>query len=474
MPEEQKQYTVQELEALGVIQKHDVSTINLGSQVAHGPQYNGLPSSGLLAGAGPRREMWHTVVRPKGLAAQLYAGVTNITNPQFDILTGVFGPTGTNPSNFCGNPPKAGLAKLCTHSAQFGKAMWATDQNVLNMVGGRVNAADQDRSLLNTLAQDNALVPDPLKAAGVDLNSTLGLQLFRLFINMERAMERVLFRGNRSTAAASTEVGFIQEFDGFDRLIKTGYQDAITAVVCPSTDSIVENWGSVDVTATVGGGSIVDMITSIAYGLRTNAEKMGMNPVSWILVMDPDLFYRLTMLWPCSYITNGCASTTSNVQTVDAPFQIQMRDDMRTGHYLWIDGEQWPVQLTNGMTITDVAAAKASTIYFIPVSAMGRQVTYLEGFDQGNSEIQEFIRQGADYRVFNGGLWAMTWQRTNFCLEQVYAMQPRLIMETPYLAARLDNVAYTLRRPSRDPFPTDSHYVNGGRTVNLQPTLTLV
>lgn len=45
--------------------------------------------------------------------------------------------------------------------------------------------------------------------------------------------------------------------------------------------------------------------------------------------------------------------------------------------------------------------------------------------------------------------------------------QPRLILETPYLAARLTNVAYQPLMHERDAFTDGAYFVDGGRTDYL-------
>lgn len=39
-----------------------------------------------------------------------------------------------------------------------------------------------------------------------------------------------------------------------------------------------------------------------------------------------------------------------------------------------------------------------------------------------------------------------------------------MMLETPYLAARLQNIGYTPLIHEREPFTTDAYFVDGGRT----------
>jgi hypothetical protein len=52
----------------------------------------------------------------------------------------------------------------------------------------------------------------------------------------------------------------------------------------------------------------------------------------------------------------------------------------------------------------------------------------------------------------------------NLCVQIAGWSQPRLMLETPYLAARLQNIGYTPLIHEREPFTTDGYFVDGGRT----------
>jgi hypothetical protein len=59
------------------------------------------------------------------------------------------------------------------------------------------------------------------------------------------------------------------------------------------------------------------------------------------------------------------------------------------------------------------------------------------------------------------------WHRkppTNFCVQMLAKTQPRLMLLTPHLAARLTNIQYTPVQHQRDPFTDGTYFVDGGRT----------
>lgn len=69
------------------------------------------------------------------------------------------------------------------------------------------------------------------------------------------------------------------------------------------------------------------------------------------------------------------------------------------------------------------------------------------------------------YKTLNDGLWAVTERSAGFCEELHFGARFRLILETPFLAGRLDNIIYSNRAPIRNAQPGDSFWhADGGRT----------
>lgn len=438
-------------------------------QPGHGfsQQWTTPPEGGLFTRPGVTPGMFSAIPAVMGgLLAQLYAGVTDIVLPEYEILTGVKAADGTNPTTFCGTAPNPGDLKVMTHRSQFGEFYMSSEKITLNKAGGRVNLGDMDRTVLNGIASRSAILPDILRNERI--NSEIGMYIYRFGVHAMRVWSRTLFAGNYTLSNANTEVGFIKEFDGFDRLIKTGYVDIETSTAAPAADSIVKNFASAD--ATVSSNGIVDLIAQLDYQLSDLASRTGLDPLQYGLSMRPDLFWALTAVWPCSYLTNNCGveNTTTGRVTVSGSEQVAMRDNMRNGKFLYVNGRMVPVFCEDGIEQTTADVGFSSTIYFIPLYAGGQRVTHVEGFDQNNTRINAFrdAAGATNYRTSNGGLWAMTHNQTNFCYEILFAAQPRLVMRTPFLAAKIENVVYKLTNGySRSPYPAEPYFKNGGRYV---------
>jgi hypothetical protein len=190
--------------------------------------------------------------------------------------------------------------------------------------------------------------------------------------------------------------------------------------------------------------------------------------------MRPELFYEVTAIWPCAYLTSRCSFDSDAARlVVDGSEQTRMRDTMRTGNYLLIDGEQVEVVLDPGISMkTNTISASvpsgkfASDIFLLPMSILGgRSVLYLEYFDFSNPSINaaQALAPGM-FRV--EGPWITTHKVRNWCLQFQTKIEPRLVLRTPWLAARLQNVVASPPLMTRSPFPDDPYYVNGGVTGN--------
>ncbi len=165
---------------------------------------------------------------------------------------------------------------------------------------------------------------------------------------------------------------------------------------------------------------------------------------------------------------------------MDAEAQIRMRDEMRAGRYLLIDGEKWPVVFDDGIVELDGNSSGghfpkgdfSSTVYFIPVTIQGGvAATYFEYFDWSGqfAAMDQLAESGvaAPWYYTDGGrfLWHFE-PPIGSCIKWTAQIKPRLILHTPQLAGKIQHVVYGTPLHTREPFPTDPYFVNGGVSTN--------
>lgn len=440
----------------------------------------GHGDGGLFSYPGLSKPMFSAMLLPKlGLQAMLPVTWSTDTNPLYGIITGVTATTGSEPTGVCDDPPVAGLTKLCMHSFVFGRQTRMTPVFDIDRVGKFTNRGEFNDFVLygNPFREANPNVPSGSGAMSVEqvARNELGKVLFEFGTAWARDFAALTYTGNPTNNTAG---GGYKEFYGLDILINTGYQDAETGTLCPAADSIVVSFGDVDVET--NGNEFVRQLTNIIRRLRHIAGRAGLSPVNWQIAMSPDLFYQVTEVWPVNYSTfRGLSSLTglTNVSfNIDSNFVNGMRDAMRgdlynyTGQYLMVDGAPMPVKLDDAIAITDNGDGSfTSDIYIVPMNVLSNTpVTYWEYFNYDEAGSMEFTRvfaPGDTYYTTDGGRFL--WHKkppTNFCVQMLAKTEPRLMLLTPYLAARLTDVRYSPIEPVRSPFTTSNYFKNGGRT----------
>lgn len=464
---------LQQVEAAKAGRPQSVYKHNSPTGTPSTPYYTGPGGLFGVSGGLPDRDVLSTRVQPRGLLSALPWKGSVYMNPLFAYLTGFRAEGGTQKTTVCSDAPTPGSGKSCYQTAQFGRYEYETRELEVNRVGQRT-----DRSEM----WDLRFVNDPLgEALGLSMftgtadallnGREMLARIVEVGVAYQNKLVRQIYSGNPANSAAG---GGYKEFPGLDILIGTNKVDALTGTDCPSLDSLIRNANYTGIT-TPATFDIVNEVTNIARNLKWNAERMGYEPATWVITMRSGLFYELTKLWPCSYLTLGCVFRTTdgtvitNVSPADA---IAMRDAMRQGRYLLIDGEQWPVILDDGIVEESSADTNqiattcfASDIYFIPMTVKGGfPVTYMEYFDYGGGTTQAVADGNYTGEFWTDGgkfLWVRKPQ-LNWCVQLQSKIEPRLIFRAPYLAARLTNVEYCPLIHTRDSLPEDDYFANGG------------
>ena len=445
------------------------------------------PTAGYGHGAGGvfstpaiERPVFSALLLPNlGLQSRLPAVPSDETNPLFGIMTGVTASTGSEPTNVCDDPPYAGLMKICDHTFVFGRYSRKTRVYEINRMGKRINRADMtDLRLMNTpfMQVENPMSPSSPLTPAQAVNAEVQKALYEFAVAWSRDFATQLYAGNPTNNTAGN--GYM-EFFGLDILINTGYRDAITSTACPAADSIVRSFGNAELRT--NSNLFVRTVTNIYRNLKFIASRAGLMPVKWVLTCPWSMFYEITEVWPCAYNTYRCQATDSpetNKQLFisNSTDLINMRDSMRgdiytmTGQYLLIDGERVEVVIDDAIAETQVAGSSfRSTLYFVPLTALGgTPTTYLEYFNfdgpLGPMEAAKVLAPDGSYITSDNGRFI--WHRKpphNWCVEMLAKTEPRVLLLTPMIAARLTGIQYTPLAHERQSGTSASYYADGGQ-----------
>lgn len=413
---------------------YDANTIYL-----HGP-------NGLLNAPGIEPDVMAVIQRPRGLSQYLPLIASNDMVPLFDVITGQSEGEGAEPADVCSEPPGPGDLKEEALTAPFGLVNRRTDKVTATAFGRRTNRAEpMDLYLVNQMVANSPWIPDPARDTNF-IQSERGYKLFMLGMEFEREMERQVFSGNYAGATN----GYAQ-FYGLETLVNTGKVGALSGQAVPALDSTIINWGSglFDGTVTINGKAlnIVELLSSLIHFMEARAADTGLAPVQYALVMPRDLFWELTAVWPCQYLSTGCGVNDSAGErfiVATGREQVLDRDMYRNRSFLMINGRAYPVIQSEGMSQAQAQLGVSTDIYLLPMSVGGRRSLYFNYFDFNNASLTEALQDLPEGEIFtsNNGLFVLTYERSAFCWYVQAIVRARLVLRTPWLAARIQNVVY--------------------------------
>jgi hypothetical protein len=453
--------------------KHDVSGQPSASGFMHGP-------GGLLRYPGVDPAVFQTIVGSMGILSETQFTPTTYVNPTYETLTGITGDEvdqgGSEPAEICDDAPTSGQKKGCIVQAPFGRYKRGTREVAMERLGQRVDRADPLDLFLVGSPINNPAFPGAGNLEGMSFSpDVLVNEWSNIVSDRAVAMHRKLARQVWQGTPLNNNVGQgYKEFAGLATLINTGYQDLLTGDRCESMDSDVWDFQSNRIDGSVQNAAA--LVNTIQYLFRTRrnlAMRTGVDPVRFAFCMQEPLFYELTKVgvWPTAYLIG--ATTVIDVAgqrvTMDAKDAIDMRDQMRAGRYLILDGIQVPVIFDDGIPITNEAerGCFASSIFLVPFSVMGGRLTYYgEYFQYQNPSVQSVLGLPVLARVV--GPFFETPRQSNTCIVFDILIEPRVILRTPWLAGRIDNIVFCPAEFTRQPFPGDDYFVNGG-VVGTRP-----
>lgn len=447
--------------------KNDVSADLPYLNPAYGPRPGTTDQFGIFTQPGVRPDMWSTLNQPVDFTSVLEPVKSEFAQERVGILTGQTATEGTNPTDVCGIPARPGQLKTCQQNYVYGQLYIGSEKLSITEAGKLANRAVSERTILNAAATD-PLIPDILQGAGVNLLSPEAQAFYQIGTAVRRSLSTVLITGDPAQAYSSTELGWIREFNGLDTLIKTGYVDAITSVACPAADSDVRTWGALS-SATVGGISIAQELTDLYFGRVTLARQVGVD-AQWAFIMPFALFRELTYDYAANYFISRLTSpfSASATSNTNAESTRRLQIEMLQGNYLLIDNVPVPVLFSDGIPLESAGNNIQSDIYLVAVRVNGRSGIRFEYFPMDNPQASQLIgRFDGQIQVMNNGMYAISYERTKFCVEMTLTAQFRMYLETPFLAGRLDNVQYTSNIKFRSPIPGFTGYQNGGNTMYL-------
>lgn len=445
-------------------------------------------TGGLFSTPGLDQAIVSAHVRPRGIGSVLPAFPSNDTQPTFGIVTGISDDIGSEPTNPCDDAP-TGYTTVGALTARFGRVARQTNTIEVSRVIEKFHRGDftdlvvQGNPFLNP---DNGGVAYPSNVGVANfLDAVVYSEMVNAGVRMERKVGRMIWTG---TPANNTAGGGYKEFPGLDRQIATGQKDAESGTLIPAADSLVVNAGY----ATVGSSTfdLVGRVQETEYYVTTLGEDT-FGDVQHVVVMRPQMWEAVSEVWPLQYNTQHAGNMLANDANarliVDGRMTVEARDQMRASRVITINGRTYPVILDNGIHEANGVSSHAyynnnlvpgkysSSIYFLPLTAGGLPVLYWQYKDWMQLGSTMSALQNKESFWTDGGrfLWGYV-DNGAWCFSLKFATEPRIVLRTPQLAARIDNIVIAPGIKTRDMNPANPHWVGGGVSTRTTPAQSAV
>ncbi|MHC4649129.1 MAG: hypothetical protein ACYTBJ_27065 [Planctomycetota bacterium] len=185
--------------------------------------------------------------------------------------------------------------------------------------------------------------------------------------------------------------------------------------------------------------------------------------------MDKRLFHALTYVWACTYPFARCTDFTAGTPGGRTQSEIETRAlEMQNGQFLTMLGTRVPVLFTPGTEVNipnKSSNGLTADAYLVPMTWNATDLTWMEYFPLDNTFITEWEGIANQGRVtHNNGMYMTAIRSDGFCDELLLTGRFRMIMRTPFLAARIDNITFNALKGYRSFDPGGTFHYDGGVT----------
>lgn len=432
---------------------------------------------GMFAITGLDSDVISLHVSPRGLGAMLPALPASLDDPRYAFLTGFSDDIGEEADFPCDDGP-TGYMQAGTLTSQFGRVLKQTNTIEIDKLLHDQRGVNTDLRLMNNVLNgDTGLSIDGMDQGDL-LNLVVKMEMVDVGVRFERTMGKMLWNG---TITANSAHGGYKEFPGLDSQIATGQKDAENGMLIPAADSLIYNFGNLMVDSEVH--DIVEYLSMMEFYLRDLADRTNMGPVTYALTMRPELWFELSALWPCRYLSYRCSTGgDNNPIVINDNNNVALRDQMRNGKWIDINGNRYPVVLDDGLPELSNAdngtipvGSYSSSIYFVPIKARGSlPVLYWEYLDYRRVQRQIApMGQGASMTRFwtDNGKYLWVYRDKGYCFDMQAKIEPRVVLRTPHLAGKIQNIRYTPLTHLRSAYPDSPYFKNGGASLRPVPAL---
>lgn len=462
------------------------------------------PFGGFFQDGSLRNALLNLVVAPKmGLAEMLPLYPNNVLDDKFGFLVRASvqpSTTHTESTDPCGPAiPLVSDYDFMKMGLPYGKLMHSINTiDVKNLIlKAQWRQYDDFYIIGDHRGQSGRIGPSTFLDAAGNLNADLirAAALRRKMADLGAYFQNWLLNKVWVGDPANTPTGTqIVEFYGVYRLVNGDYSTAGLPIITThrpgspvdetrmkkALSSIV--WNANNKVVGDGTWSLWRRLLDVEELLFQRAANTGVDPVEWKIFMISPMWSEITKHIACEMAADGC--TIPNGAGIDkvlnlndgglALYNITAREQLLNSRSLTLNGRTYEVVLDDTMPYEIVRDDQGNflgykgSIFFLPFRAAGQDVLYWEYVDY--SQIGPALADAPGYNeaMLQGwsddGRYYHTITTLRNCIELQTEFQMRLILKTPHLAARLDNIQ--VRRTYEIPMYFDG---SGGATGWLVP-----
>jgi hypothetical protein len=402
-----------------------------------------------------------------------------IASPYLEVflpfITGVEETSSTEQTTECGNCI-SGETEACIQQMPTGRVCRETKEMTITRIVDRLNRGDIDLTLLNQqLGSNSAWHPGTAMTQNnlmqIATAWALMYELPPLFANK---LSPMVYTGNPTNNVGQA----YREFRGLQQLVNTGFLDAFVGVACSALDSDLKDFGHQNL-ATHQDPSFYELLEMAHYYVQHNADGQALAPVTHVVVMRSPLWQVLSQLIPQQRAVNtmmAWAAASGQTVNFNGTELADERDRFRQTKVIPLNGEMVPVIVDDGIPELNNAnnanynpGEYGSDVYVLPLTYLGNrqalQIQYKDYRAIGaeiagtNGMIDGYYRSTPDGRF----AWAVV---TNGACFKIQAFtEPRIVLKTPQLAARIQNVKYVPIQHTREPSPDSPYFHKDGISV---------
>jgi len=443
------------------------------ARFVHGP-------GGIFGACGLEQDVISTRITARGLSQVLKVFPDQKMFPEFPYYMGTREQDDSSePATEC-ETCISGESQGCLQTACYGLICRETKTLTPNRAIERINAGEFDLQLVNDILG----LDDPFQPiSNYDRNTILQMAttwaMLEVGILMQARLVPMIWSGNPINNFGT---GYA-EFPGLDILIGVNKVDKITGVRCQGLDSDVKEfaYNNINLVDAAGNFRIVRVITALESYLYHNADRMGLLPAEWAFCMRPEMWQELSEIWPVAYYTTrNVVLPAGNTNMLDATRLNDLRDDMRGGMYIWVNGRKHQVVTDDGIVeFTNANDANvpqnsfASNIYMVPLAYLGgRPGTFIQHKDYrvAMPDLSQITALASEFWT-DAGRFLWTFDRVKWCYTLSGKIEPRVILKVPQIAGRIDHVLITPEQHFRSPFPDSDYFFKGGTSQRSAPSV---